>query len=68
MAMRVKIDRQVCQGHGICYFASDRLFRLNEEDGKGEVVLDPVPTELEEKAWCAVEGCPEQAIEMLQED
>jgi ferredoxin len=67
MALRVKLDRTVCQGHGICYFASDRLFRLSDQDGKSEVLLDPVPPELEDAAWRAAEGCPEQAITIIED-
>lgn len=67
MTLRVKLDRTLCQGHGICYFVSDRLFRLSDQDGKSEVLLDPVPPDLAEAAGRAAEGCPERAIAIVDE-
>lgn len=67
MALRVKVDPLVCQGHGLCYYASERLFALDEGDGRARVILDPVPEELREAARAAAAGCPEQAI-TLSED
>ena len=46
MAIHVTVDRDICQGHGLCYFTVARLFALSDEDGKASVLLDPVPAEL----------------------
>jgi ferredoxin len=67
MALRVKVDQAVCQGHGLCYYASERLFALDDGDGRARVLLDPVPEDLREAARAAAAGCPEQAI-TLSED
>lgn len=62
MALRVKVDRAVCQGHGLCYYTAEQLFALDEADGRARVILDPVPEELRAAARAAAAGCPEQAI------
>jgi ferredoxin len=66
--MRVKVDRSLCQGHGLCYFASAELFSLETEDGKAQVLLDPVPPALRDAALTAEVTCPEQAITVTDEE
>jgi len=65
MAKHVRVDADVCQGHGLCYFTSDKLFALGESDGKARVLIDPLPEDLEDDALDAVETCPEQAITIV---
>jgi ferredoxin len=65
--MRVRVDRQVCQGHGLCYFAAPDLFKLGDEDGRASVIADPVPEGLEDAARMAADGCPEQAITIVED-
>jgi ferredoxin len=62
MATHVTVDRDICQGHGLCHLTVARLFALSDEDGKAMVLLDPVPADLVSAAHRAVDGCPEQAI------
>ncbi|MCB1489355.1 MAG: ferredoxin [Bauldia sp.] len=67
MAKHVRVDRDVCQGHGLCYFTSDKLFALDDSDGKARVLIDPLPADLEDDALDAVETCPEQAITIVED-
>ena len=62
MAMRVKVDPEICQGHGLCYFAAGELFRLRDDDGRAEVLMDTVPEAVRGAAIRAAAGCPERAI------
>jgi ferredoxin len=65
--MRVRIDRELCQGHGRCYSLAARLFAADEV-GDGYVVGDgTVAPELERLARLAVANCPELAIS-IEED
>ena len=65
--MRVKVDHEICQDHGLCYFTAPELFALSNEDGRASVILDPVPDSLCEAARRAVAACPEQAITLREE-
>lgn len=60
--MRVSVDLNVCQGHGVCHMSAPDVFELDEEDGHAIVQKDPVPAELEDQAQLAADSCPERAI------
>lgn len=61
--MRIRLDHDVCTGHGRCYALAPSLFEPDEE-GFGQVLHegDDVPPELEADARRAAANCPEQAI------
>ncbi|MCX5044729.1 ferredoxin [Aldersonia sp. NBC_00410] len=61
--MRVRVDDDICAGHGVCVATCPEVFRLTA-DGFSEVLVDVVPAEHVEAARTAVEQCPEHAIEM----
>ncbi len=66
--MKVQIDPGLCQGHGRCYDLAPDLFGADDE-GYGQVLGDGiVPQEAKHDADLAVLNCPEQAIELLEED
>lgn len=60
--MRVSVDLNVCQGHGVCHMSAPDVFELDDEDGHSVVRLDPVPAGFEEQARLAADSCPERAI------
>lgn len=68
MARHARVDRAICQGHGLCFFTSEKLFALDEADGKANVLVDPLPDDLHDDALDAVEACPEQAITVVEDD
>jgi ferredoxin len=66
--MKVRIDPGLCQGHGRCYDLAPSLFGADDE-GYGQVLGDGVvPQEAKHDADLAVLNCPEQAIELLEEE
>jgi ferredoxin len=66
--LRVRIDREKCQGHARCFALAPELFELDEL-GNGRVRGDgTVAPELEEKAYLARANCPEFAIEVIEEE
>lgn len=67
MTVRVNVDHAICQGHAACYFASQALFAIRDNDGRAIVLLDPVPTELVEAARRAEAACPERAITVTED-
>jgi ferredoxin len=61
--MRVRVNRQLCRGHGVCAGNAPEVFLFDDED-RAYVSDEAVPAELEEVARSAVHSCPERAIEM----
>ena len=61
MTMRIKVDFDFCQGHGVCCEEAPEVFRL-DADGKLEV-LQPEPDEsLRPAVEKAVQYCPTRAL------
>ena len=59
--IRVVVDRDVCQDHGQCVFASPQVFELDEE-GKLVVLQEEVDESLRDVVEEAADVCPVQAI------
>ena len=62
--MRVRIDGERCQGHGLCRISAPDLFFAREEDGSAYVKDEEVPEGREADAQLAADSCPELAIEV----
>lgn len=60
--MRIRYDRQACQGHNRCYLLAPELFDVDDEGYAILLVDGEVPSELEDKARLAADNCPEYAI------
>jgi ferredoxin len=65
--MKVRIDRERCQGHGRCYDLAPLVF-TDDEEGYSVALNDGVvPAGQEELARLAVANCPESAIEIVED-
>ncbi len=65
--MKVRINTQLCQGHGRCYDLAPGLFG-DDEEGYGQVLGDGIVLPgSEQDARLAVANCPERAIELIEE-
>ena len=65
--MKVRINSQLCQGHGRCYDLAPSLFG-DDDEGYGKVLNDGiVPPGEEQSARLAVANCPERAVELIEE-
>lgn len=60
--MKVRVDSEICQGHGVCHMTAPDLFLLRDEDGQAYVEHEDVPTDQEELAQLGADSCPERAI------
>ena len=65
--MRVRVDREICTGHGRCYSLVPELFEDDDQGngqprGSGHVSVDQLAD-----AMRAVQVCPEGAV-VLEED
>jgi ferredoxin len=66
--VKVQINPELCQGHGRCYDLAPDLFG-DDDEGYGLVLGDgTVPQDAKHDADLAVLNCPEQAIELVEED
>ncbi len=62
--MKVRINPELCQGHGRCYDLAPELFGADDE-GYGQVLGDGlVPAGQERAARLAALNCPEHAIDV----
>ena len=59
--MRIKLDRDFCQGHGVCCEEAPEVFRL-DADGQLEILQEQPDASLREKVERAVKYCPTRAL------
>lgn len=60
--MRIRYERDACQGHNRCYLLAPELFDVDDEGYAILLVDGEVPPELHDKARLAADNCPEYAI------
>jgi ferredoxin len=67
MSYRVVVDRDLCQGHGVCESEAPEVFSVSK---KGDLtVLDETPPDsLRPKVEAAVRYCPTRALSIVEED
>ena len=59
--MRVKVDRDRCEGNAVCLGIAPDIFELDDED-YAVVKLDPIPPDREALAEQAINECPRAAL------
>ncbi|WP_366922639.1 ferredoxin [Metallumcola ferriviriculae] len=59
--MKVKVDPDECIECGACIDTCPEVFDW-DEDGKAKSIVDEVPSDQQDDAHEAVEGCPTEAI------
>lgn len=64
--MKVRLDRDRCQGHGRCYVLASAVFE-SDDDGYGLVVSVDIPVELHDAARKGAGNCPEDAITLTED-
>ena len=65
--LRVRVDRERCQGHARCFALAPELFKLDEFGNGRERGDGAVAAALESKARLAQTNCPELAVEIIEE-
>ncbi len=66
--MRVHVDQSRCQGHGRCYSLAPEIFEPDDIGNGVELNKGAVPNDLHELAMKAINNCPENAIEVLDDE
>ena len=59
--MRVKVDSEVCTGHGRCYVLGPDVFGADDY-GHCVILQEEVDGDLGAQARAGVDNCPERAI------
>jgi ferredoxin len=64
--LRLHVNRERCEGHGLCNAILPELLELDTLGIARAIGHGIVPQGLEERARLAMENCPELAIEIVQ--
>jgi len=68
--MRVVIDLDLCQAHGVCQTEAPEIFRVVDQPGDYahvEVILERPPEALRAKAESAAKHCPAAVIKIVED-
>jgi ferredoxin len=63
-SLRVRVNRERCQGHARCVALAPELFEVDAFGEAHEIADGWVSSTLEGKAWLARANCPEFAIDI----
>jgi sterol 14-demethylase len=61
----IKVDLDLCQGHGVCVSEAPEAFDLDKKELKVRLLASEVDGPLREKVERAVENCPTGAIKLI---
>jgi ferredoxin len=64
--MRVVVDRDLCQGHGVCESEAPEVFQTPKQ-GQVNVLAETPPQELRAKVELAVRYCPTHALKIVED-
>jgi ferredoxin len=59
--MRAIVDKEQCQGCGVCVDVCPDVFEMGDDD-TAQVIVDVVPPEAEDDCRDAADQCPSEAI------
>jgi len=65
--MRLRVDRELCQGHALCQEEAPEVFRVVDRPGdyaQVEVLLEEPPEALRAKVAAAVRYCPNRVLSL----
>ncbi|HVH06645.1 MAG TPA: ferredoxin, partial [Myxococcota bacterium] len=64
--LRIRVDRDLCQGHAVCMTEAPELFRV-AKSGELTVLSETVAPDLRAKAEAAVRHCPTRALALVED-
>jgi ferredoxin len=65
--MRIDVDLDLCQGHGVCESEAPDVFRVSKETNQVEVLDTNPPEDLRTNVLEAVKNCPTQALTLVED-
>jgi ferredoxin len=69
--MRVVVDLELCQGHGLCEAEAPQVFRVVDRPGgyaQVEVLLERPGEDLRRQVEAAARYCPNRVISLAEDD
>ena len=66
--LRVRVDRDLCQGHAVCATEAPDVFAISPKDHKVMLKTAHPPAELHEKVRAAARFCPNHVIRIEEGD
>ena len=60
--MKVVVDIDLCQGHGVCKEEAPEVFAVDEDENRVVLLQERPGEELREKVKLAVKYCPTRAL------
>ena len=67
MRWRIVVDRDLCQGHGVCENEAPDVFEVSK-DGVLTVVQDAPPDDERKAVEAAVKYCPTHALTIVEDE
>lgn len=67
--MRITIDLQLCQGHGVCVEEAPEVFRVVSKPGRydhAELIVAEPDEALRKQVEAAVKYCPNRALAIVE--
>jgi ferredoxin len=64
--VRITVDRDLCQGHGVCEAEAPEVFKT-PKSGQVTVLDETPPATLRPKVDLAVKYCPTHALKIVEE-
>ena len=68
--MRVRVDLELCQGHGLCQEEAPEVFRVVDRPGayaQVELLIEEPAEALREKVLAAARYCPNRVITIAED-
>jgi ferredoxin len=65
--VRVVVDRDLCQGHGVCESEAPEIFSVSK-DGVLTILADSVPEQSRAAVELAISYCPTHALHLEEDD
>jgi ferredoxin len=66
--MRVRVSTERCQGHNRCVSLAPELFEVDEHGVASATATGRLSHEEERRARLAAANCPEEAVELIDDD
>lgn len=64
--MKVEVDQMKCRTSGMCVKECPDVFRFQEGSKRAAVIVECIPTRLEQKCRDAARKCPNNAINITE--
>lgn len=65
--MKVRVDLDLCQGHGTCAAEAPEVFAVDERESKVVVLVERPDEALRAQVKAAVKYCPTRALTLVED-